>query len=227
MQSIRHLTTLHMTENASLTASKPRFEILDGLRGVAAIIVVMFHLFETYSSGPTQQILNHGYLAVDIFFILSGFVIGYAYDERWSKGMSTWNFFKRRIVRLQPMVIMGSLIGSFWFFFGDAPAFSLVMQTPWWKVLVFMVLGCLMIPTTPSMDIRGWQEINSLNGVQWWNISAMCSMPFSCAVCRRSDYACWWHCRRTSQSTSVSTLTPSACLTDARLAPTPSSADSD
>ena len=46
-------------------ASKPRYEILDGLRGVAAVLVVMFHLFETYSPGVPYQIINHGYLAVD------------------------------------------------------------------------------------------------------------------------------------------------------------------
>lgn len=45
--------------------SKPRYEILDGLRGVAPMIVVAFHLFETYSPGPSKQIINHGYLAVD------------------------------------------------------------------------------------------------------------------------------------------------------------------
>ena len=39
-------------------ASKPRYEILDGLRGVAAMIVVAYHLFETYSAGPVHQILN-------------------------------------------------------------------------------------------------------------------------------------------------------------------------
>lgn len=153
--------------NTNLLVSKPRFEILDGLRGVAAIIVVLFHLFETYSKGPCHQILNHGYLAVDFFFILSGFVIGYAYDDRWAKGMTQWNFYKRRLIRLQPMIIMGSLIGAFWFFFGDAPFFSLVMKTPWWKVLIILILGCLMFPTPPAMDIRGWQEINSLNGAQW------------------------------------------------------------
>lgn len=147
-------------------SSKPRFEILDGLRGVAAMIVVAFHLFETYSSGPDDQILNHGYLAVDFFFVLSGFVIGYAYDDRWNR-MTTWDFFKRRLIRLQPMVILGTLIGAFWFYFSDAPGFELVMQTPWWKLLLMMVLGCLMFPTPPSMDIRGWQEINSLNGAQW------------------------------------------------------------
>ena len=41
------------------------------------------------------------------------------------------------------------------------------MQTPWWKLLLIMILGCIMFPTPPSMDIRGWQEINSLNGAQW------------------------------------------------------------
>lgn len=67
--------------NNNYLESKPRYEILDGLRGVAAIFVVVFHLFETYSEGVTHQIVNHGYLAVDFFFVLSGFVIGYAYDE--------------------------------------------------------------------------------------------------------------------------------------------------
>lgn len=147
-------------------SSKPRFEILDGLRGVAAMIVVAFHLFETYSKGPSDQILNHGYLAVDFFFVLSGFVIGYAYEDRWGK-MNVWGFFKRRLIRLQPMVILGTLIGAFWFYFGGAPGFELVMQTPWWKLLLIVILGCLMFPTPPSMDIRGWQEINSLNGAAW------------------------------------------------------------
>ena len=57
-------------------ASKPRYEILDGLRGVAAVLVVAYHLFETYYHGGTSQPINHGYLAVDFFFVLSGFVIG-------------------------------------------------------------------------------------------------------------------------------------------------------
>ena len=97
-------------------ASKPRYEILDGLRGVAALMVVLFHIFETYSKGPAYQIVNHGYLAVDFFFVLSGFVVGYAYDDRWDR-MSTWGFFKRRLTRLHPMVIAGTLVGAALFFF--------------------------------------------------------------------------------------------------------------
>ena len=152
-----------MSNTSTYLASKPRYEILDGLRGVAAMIVVAFHLFETYSKGPMFQILNHGYLAVDFFFVLSGFVIGYAYDDRWNR-MTTWSFFKRRLVRLHPMLIMGTLIGAALFYFGDAPIFHLVNETPWWKMLFFALLGCLLIPTP---DIRGWGEMNSLNGPTW------------------------------------------------------------
>lgn len=153
-----------MTQN--LLSSKPRYEILDGLRGVAAFIVVIFHLFETYSPGPMYQIINHGYLAVDFFFVLSGFVIGYAYDDRWGR-MSVWDFFKRRLIRLQPMVIFGSVVGALVFFFGDSPMFEQIMRTPWWMVLVSLALACIMLPVPPSMDIRGWQEMNALNGANW------------------------------------------------------------
>ena len=52
--------------------SKSRLPILDGLRGVAAMIVVAFHVFDSDPVNP----VNHGYLAVDFFFMLSGFVMG-------------------------------------------------------------------------------------------------------------------------------------------------------
>ena len=146
-------------------ASKPRYEILDGLRGVAAMIVVAFHLLETYSKGPAYQVLNHGYLAVDFFFVLSGFVIGYAYDDRWNC-MSLKGFFKRRLVRLHPMVIMGSLIGALFFYFGSA-AFPMIAGVQWWEVLLICLLGCTMLPALPSWDIRGWGETSPLNGPAW------------------------------------------------------------
>ena len=147
-------------------AEKPHYEILDGLRGVAAVAVVLFHMFETYTANSMTQIINHGYLAVDFFFALSGFVIGYAYDDRWGR-MTTWDFFKRRIIRLQPMVLAGSALGAMLFYYTGASSFPLVMSTPWWWVLIAFVIGCTMIPAPPSFDLRGWQETYSLNGPAW------------------------------------------------------------
>jgi peptidoglycan/LPS O-acetylase OafA/YrhL len=147
-------------------ASKQRYEILDGLRGVAAMLVVIYHLFETYYHGSAAQPLNHGYLAVDFFFVLSGFVIGYAYDDRWDK-MSLKDFFKRRLVRLHPMVIMGTLIGAIFFYFGECNDFPFISQTPWWMLLLMMFLGFTMLPALTKWDIRGWGETNSLNGPAW------------------------------------------------------------
>lgn len=97
--------------STDLNPAKPRYVLLDGLRGVAAFIVLWYHIFEAFATSPIDQNFNHGYLAVDFFFILSGFVIGYAYDDRWSRGMTTRNFFKRRLIRLQPMVVLGCIIG--------------------------------------------------------------------------------------------------------------------
>lgn len=155
-----------MSTNSNLLTDKPHYEILDGLRGVAAIVVVMFHLFETYTANSMTQIINHGYLAVDFFFVLSGFVIGYAYDDRWGK-MSTWDFFKRRLIRLQPMVLAGMFIGTMLFYFADGPMFERVVTIEWWQVIVAFFIGCIMIPATTNFDLRGWEETYSLNGPAW------------------------------------------------------------
>lgn len=155
-----------MAQKQIYLASKPRYEILDGLRGVASVIVVIFHIFESYSAGPAYQFINHGYLAVDFFFVLSGFVIGYAYDDRWGK-MGTWGFFKRRLVRLHPMVVFGTVMGICFYYLGQCGLFPQIGNIPAWKVILAFVMGCLMIPCGPRMDIRGWGEFNSFNGPNW------------------------------------------------------------
>jgi peptidoglycan/LPS O-acetylase OafA/YrhL len=156
-----------MTKTPAYLESKSHYAILDGLRGVASIVVVAFHVFETYSGGNRfNQIINHGYLAVDFFFVLSGFVVAYAYDDRWGK-MTQWDFYKRRLIRLQPMVIMGSIIGAALFYFQGSAAFPLINGTPVWQMLIVMLVGCTLVPLLPSMDIRGWQEMHPLNGPAW------------------------------------------------------------
>jgi len=156
-----------MSKSTTYLEPKRHYEILDGLRGVASIIVITFHVFETFTGGNRFiQIINHGYLAVDFFFLLSGFVVAYAYDDRWVK-MGQWDFYKRRLIRLQPMVIMGSLIGAALFYFQRGAAFRLINGTPVWEMLLIMLIGCTLIPVPPSMDIRGWQEMHPLNGPAW------------------------------------------------------------
>lgn len=147
-------------------ASKPRFEILDGLRGVAALIVIAYHICEVYMTSYADAYVNHGYLAVDFFFALSGFVIGYAYDDRWTK-MSTWGFFKRRLIRLHPMVIFGVIVGVVCFYFQDCADFPLIHSTQAWQLLIVMLINMLMLPLPPCMDIRGTAEVSALNGPTW------------------------------------------------------------
>ncbi len=147
---------------------KKHYEILDGLRGVAAILVVIFHILEAFNEGSRfKQIMNHGYLAVDFFFLLSGFVVAYAYDDRWEK-MSQWEFYKRRLIRLQPMVIMGMVIGAlFYYFQASEVAFPQIATMPVWKLILVMLAGFVLIPLPPSMEIRGWGETFPLNGPAW------------------------------------------------------------
>lgn len=147
-------------------ATKPHYPVLDGLRGVAALAVVAMHISEAHSTSALDMNINHGYLAVDFFFLLSGFVIGYAYDDRWGK-MTVGNFFKRRLIRLQPMVVIGMIIGAVTFYFQASAFFPKIADTPVWQVILVMLIGCTMIPIPPSMDIRGWNETYPLNGPAW------------------------------------------------------------
>lgn len=147
---------------------KPRYEILDGLRGVAALMVVIFHLSEVFSYDPVYKHLNHGYLCVDFFFVLSGFVIGYAYDQRMKDGvMSRWDFMKSRLIRLQPMVLFGVILGAMLFYFQDSAYYPKIAETSVWTLLLYVTLEFFMIPKTPSYNIRGNDELYSLNIPQW------------------------------------------------------------
>jgi peptidoglycan/LPS O-acetylase OafA/YrhL len=83
--------------------SPDRFVSLDGLRGIAAIAVVLFHVSLGYMPG--------GYLAVDFFFCLSGFVIALAFGKRFADGLSFRAFATARFARLYPMMFIGGLLG--------------------------------------------------------------------------------------------------------------------
>lgn len=153
--------------------SKPHYAILDGLRGVAALTVIWYHVFEGFATSPLDQKFNHGYLAVDFFFILSGFVVGYAYDDRWAGksaggGMRMRDFLKRRIVRLHPMVVLGSVLGAVTFLIQGSVQWD-GTHIPFGMVMLAMLLGMFLIPAYPGApyEVRGNNEMYPLNGPSW------------------------------------------------------------
>ena len=78
---------------------------------------------------------------------------GYAYDDRWTR-MSLDNFFKRRLVRLHPMLMFGTLFGALMFYFeGDVPGWESVHQTPWWMLVLVMLWGFTLIQLPNRFDI--------------------------------------------------------------------------
>lgn len=147
-------------------AAKPHYAILDGLRGVAALIVVCFHLCEPLASSRFTLAVNHGYLAVDFFFLLSGYVIGYAYDDRWNK-LTIGGFIRRRFERLHPLVILGMTLGAIGFYFTDSTIWPTIHEVPVWKFLLVLLIGYTILPIPLSLDIRGWEEMHPLNSVAW------------------------------------------------------------
>ena len=160
---------MQQISSAAFSDTKPHYELLDGLRGVAALLVVWYHVFEGYAfaGGTLIESINHGYLAVDFFFILSGFVIGYAYDDRW-KVMKTKDFFKRRLIRLHPMVVLGAVLGAITFYIQgsekwDGTPVSMSM------VMLAMLMGLFLIPAVPGSgsEVRGNGEMYPLNGPSW------------------------------------------------------------
>lgn len=166
IQKRKGIKVAYSLSSVGFTDTKKHYPILDGLRGVAALLVLVFHLLEVHAPNRFLFMINHGYLAVDFFFVLSGFVIGYAYDDRWQT-MSTLDFFKRRLIRLHPMIVIAMVIGAATFYFQQSSFFPRIQDTPVWLLLVVTFAGMTLLPLWPAMDIRGWSEMHPLNGPAW------------------------------------------------------------
>lgn len=147
---------------------KPHYELLDALRGVAALLVIWYHFFEGFATSPVDQKFNHGYLAVDFFFVLSGFVIGYAYDDRWRQGLTCGRFLLRRLVRLQPMVVLAVVLGVIAYVVQGCEHWDHT-PSPTWAIIVCFVLALFMLPALPgtAIDVRGYGEMFPLVGPAW------------------------------------------------------------
>jgi len=155
---------------AGILTTKQHFEILDGLRGIAALSVVVFHFMEIAYPDYSKNFIGHGFLAVDFFFCLSGFVIGYAYDDRIEK-MGVKEFFKSRLIRLHPLVIAGSILGLLGFLFDPFGGHPELYSAG--KIALIFLSSVFLIPF-PVMEERFF-NLFSFNAPAWslfWEYAA-------------------------------------------------------
>lgn len=118
---------------------------LDGLRGIAALAVVLLHTTE-YFRLPVQP--GHAYLAVDFFFMLSGFVIAHAYESRLSLGMGVGRFLAVRLIRLQPLALLGVALGTSAYLLNGGPRVT--------SVLLAAAANALLLPSPFLLSLRPW-----------------------------------------------------------------------
>ncbi|HTZ70262.1 MAG TPA: acyltransferase [Acetobacteraceae bacterium] len=98
------MATATSSAGAAIVGTR-HYGTLDGLRGVAAIAVVGYHIDDFLGFRPESA-----YLAVDLFFVLSGFVLAHAYDRELGSRLSAASFFQKRVIRLFPLYLAGSAI---------------------------------------------------------------------------------------------------------------------
>ncbi|SER33981.1 acyltransferase family protein [Pedobacter rhizosphaerae] len=166
--------------------TRPHFAILDGLRGIAAIAVVIYHFMEIAVPDYHQSFIAHAHLAVDFFFCLSGFVIAYAYDHK-LKQLGLALFMKLRLIRLHPLVIIGSVIGLLVFVYDP---FSNLYQAYADRTPLMFITSCLMIPY-PLVHER-YFNLFHLNPPTWslfWEYIA--NMVYALVLIRLRNKAMW------------------------------------
>lgn len=141
---------------------KQHYQVLDGLRGTAALTVVVFHVLEMLWPEPAQNPLHHAYLAVDFFFMLSGFIVGHAYDDRLPK-MGFGQFLLVRARRLHPLALLGLVIGLCGYLLDPFAATQKTASAG----AIALTFG-LMLFTLPSPGLPNrYGETHSLNGPTW------------------------------------------------------------
>jgi peptidoglycan/LPS O-acetylase OafA/YrhL len=125
---------------------KRNYLALDGMRGVAALAVVSRH----FTREMVPIALPSSYLAVDIFFAMSGFVLAHSYDARLGFDLSTAEFVKKRLVRLYPLYLASILIVAF----GVAAALTAHIPVNWQpaSLTASVVLSLLFLPTPPMLN---------------------------------------------------------------------------
>ncbi|RWC19123.1 MAG: acyltransferase [Mesorhizobium sp.] len=131
---------------------------LDALRGVAAISVMLYHFSPFIADG---KVLPSSYLAVDLFFLLSGFVIAHTYDRKIESGMGFGTFLLVRLIRLYPLYLAGTLLGAFYLLIKNRLMPGEYM--PLSDVALMLTTGMLFIPLVGD----AYHTIFPLNPASW------------------------------------------------------------
>jgi peptidoglycan/LPS O-acetylase OafA/YrhL len=138
--------------------SRRVFDTMDGLRAAGAQLVVMRHLPEFFGGFRVPE----SFLAVDLFYLVSGVVLANAYGERLkARAMGLKAFTVTRLIRLYPLYLLGLGLGV-----ADALLNMAHDPNSWWtplKLAEAIGTGLLMIPLFPGLDANG----TSLNGPTW------------------------------------------------------------
>jgi peptidoglycan/LPS O-acetylase OafA/YrhL len=135
------------------------FAALDGLRGVAAIVVLAVHALDPFE---LAYLVPHARLAVDFFFLLSGFVICFAYEQQLLTNMTIGDFVRVRLIRLYPLYIFGLICGFVVFlarFYFKQNGFDIYS-------IVAVVLNYFLIPTS-LVHNEGWNTAFPFNAPSW------------------------------------------------------------
>ncbi|HEX4180958.1 MAG TPA: acyltransferase [Caulobacteraceae bacterium] len=150
---------------ARILQSRRHYRTIEGLRGVGAALIVMRHAPELFGGVRVPE----SFLAVDLFYLVSGFVVAHAYGERLARGGFAGRFMLTRLIRLYPLYLLGLAIGL-------APAIIASVTDPegWWslpRVAEAAATGLFMIPLFPGLAANG----SSLDGPTWtllWELVA-------------------------------------------------------
>lgn len=138
-----------------------RFLLLDAIRGIAALLIVIRHTTAFWNGDPFQE----SYLAVDLFFCLSGFVLAHSYEKRISDGLSVSRFMAIRLVRLYPLYLLGSAIAAASF---GALIAAGRLPTTMAQLSFTGVLSLFMLPSPQTLPApRWWGPLYPLNNPAW------------------------------------------------------------
>jgi peptidoglycan/LPS O-acetylase OafA/YrhL len=140
---------------------RDHYAALDGLRGFAALSVVLFHIGHWLS---VPFLATNSHLAVDFFFCLSGFVLPLAYEGRFRVDLSPLQFLRLRLIRLIPLTVLATIVSALYVFFRSYVNRSSLSDG---ELLAATLFGILNIPfLTASRDIGG-PQVFPLNGPQY------------------------------------------------------------